>query len=168
MPTTLPSGLLLMLDGSAILEPDRNWFIAPENHFWYMTPADETLPPFAQNDIICRRPETAPVPQSREGVEPYIAVVIGLSDGMVYWRGDMLSDFPRYGMLSRVDDDAWRNWLSSSAVSVFLDRMVIRCHTQAEINKDALGYVVMSDISENTTGKKIGKKYIDNPLINSN
>ena len=168
MPVTLPSGLTLMLDGSHIMEPDRNWFTAPDNYFWYMTPAEETLPPFTRDDSFFRRPETAPVPQSSEGVELYIAVVIGLTDGMVYWRGDMLSGFPKYGMLSKEDDDVWREWLNTNEVKEFLDRMVIRCQTQAEVNKEAIGYAVMTNISENKDGEQVGSKYIDNPLKNSN
>jgi len=88
-------------------------------------------------------------------MERHIEVAIGLINNMAYCRGDRLSDFPRYGMLDDADNSAWRAWLSTQEVNDFLDRMIIRCQTQAVINQESVGYVVMVDIRENEKENKL-------------
>jgi hypothetical protein len=118
----LPSGLKLALLIDHIMEPDTNWFRAPEGHFWYWAPAEENPPPFSDKQVSENAPVTAPVPLSREAMKSYVRVCLGIEDGMMYWRGEMLSEFPKYGTLSEEDNMAWQKWLSRDDVDVFLDR----------------------------------------------
>ena len=89
----LPSGLKVAIYKDHILPPDKNWFKAPENHFWYWTPAPENPPPFKPSDVWEATPATAPIPKTREEMKQYIRVVISLPDGKMYWEGDFMTDF---------------------------------------------------------------------------
>lgn len=109
----LPSGLKLALLIDHIMEPDRNWFKAPANSFWLWVPAEENPPPFSPEQVWEQVPQTAPIPSSREMMEKYVRVCIGLENGMMYWRGEMLSEFPKYGTLSEQDSIEWREWLAT-------------------------------------------------------
>ena len=165
---TLPSGIELALLTDHIMEPDRNWFKAPEGHFWYWTPADENPPPFNPDQEWEGIPTTAPVPTCREEMAQYIRVCIGLDNGMMYWRGDMLADFPLYGELSEDDLGAWNDWVNTTQVRDFLDSTIIKCQTQAVINKEASGSPVIQSVEGGIDGEIIGAKVIDNPLKNRN
>ena len=164
----LPSGLKLALLIDHIMEPDRNWFKAPENHFWLWTPAKENRPPFSPDQVWEQVPETAPIPSSREMMEKYVRVCIGLENGMMYWRGEMLSEFPKYGALSEEDSIEWRKWLETEKVGDFLDHAIEKCKIQAAINQDATGYVVLTDVEDGEDGTHVGNHVVDNPLKNSN
>ena len=112
-------------------------------------------------------PSTAPVPTTRKMMEKYIRVGIGREDGKFYWRGEMLSEFPKYGALSEEDGAEWRDWLETLPVEEFLDKAIIKCQQQAEINKDAGGHAVVSEIESSDTGHVLGNKLIDDPTRNS-
>jgi hypothetical protein len=165
MPVTLPSGLIVWLSANHIMEPDRNWFKAPKNHFWHAIPDDEVnSPPFAREDTFIRRYVHSPIPASREEMAQYVHVNIGHSDDSLYWRGDVLSDFPRYGPLDADDMAAWNTWKASDEVQQFLDRVIAYCKTQSAIlDETAVGYVVLSDVTETDDGGFVGKKIIDYP-----
>ena len=92
---------------------------------------------------------------------------IGLDNGMMYWRGEMLSEFPKYGSLSEEDSAEWRKWLETVPVKEFLDSAIIKCQQQAEINKDARGYAVVSEVENSDNGYLLGNKLIDDPTRNS-
>lgn len=141
---TLPSGLKLMIDRGHILEPKKEWFETPENHFWYWSPAPENLPPFTKDDVWEAELASAPVPTSREEMTGYIRVCIGTDDGMAFWRGEMISDFPKYEKLSEEDLLAWKDWLVMQRTIDFVDETIEKCREQAEVNKTATGYAVFS------------------------
>jgi hypothetical protein len=164
---TLPSGLKLALLTDHIMEPDTNWFKAPKGEFWLWVPAEENPPPFSSGDVWEGVPSTAPVPISRKLMAKYIRVCIGLDNGMMYWRGEMLADFPKYNSLSEEDSAAWREWLETQPVGEYLDRAIIKCKQQAEINKEATGYVIATVEKELDDGSMLGKKLIDDPTRNS-
>ena len=163
----LPSGLKLALLIDHIMEPDLNWFKAREGHFWLWVPAPEYPPPFSPSQVWEQFPDTAPVPTTREMVAKYIRVCIGLESGMMYWRGEMLSDFPKYGSLSEEDFVEWSNWLDTQPVKEFLDSAITKCKMQVEVNKDAIGYAVVSDAKESDDGSLRGSKVIDDPTTRS-
>ena len=160
---TLPSGLYLAIDRQHIMEPDRNWFRAPDNHFWYWSPAPENPPPFKPTDMWEAIPQNAPIPSSREEMSQFIHVVIGLPDGKLFWQGDFLSDFPFFMNLDEADLNAWRQWVASEPVQKFLDDAIIQCKMQAEINKEATGWAVMQSHEPDEHGIN-AHKVIDNPL----
>jgi len=81
---TLPSGLKLALLTDHIMKPDRNWFRAPEEHFWYWAPTEEFTPPFSEGEGWEGTPVTAPVPETREEMKNHVRVCIGTDDGMMY------------------------------------------------------------------------------------
>jgi hypothetical protein len=164
---TLPSGIELALLVDHIMEPDRNWFKAPEGHFWYWTPADENTPPFDPNQEWEGVPTTASIPTCRDEMAQCIRVCIGLGNRMMYWRGDMLADFPAYCELSEDDLDSWKDWVNTARVQDFIDSTIIKCQTQAEINKEATGLPVFQGVKGETNGEAIVAKVIDNPLKNS-
>ena len=143
-----------------IMEPDINWFKAPEGHFWFWTPADENPPPFKPEDESENVPTTAPVPDTIESMSNYIRVCIGLDNGMMYWRGEMVSDFPKYGTLSDEDNIFWQEWLKSDAVVNFLNSAILKCKTQSDVNKQATGYAVIQSNGEQDGDQVIGKKNV--------
>lgn len=163
----LPSGLKLALTIDHIMEPDRNWFKSPPGHFWYWTPTEKNIPPFSLDQKLESMPKTAPIPSSREAMECFVRVCIRLENELMYWRGEMLSEFPKYGTLSDEDNKAWREWVNSDKVRAFLDSAIIKCQTQAEINKEAVGYAVFRG-KENDDGVVVGEKIIDNPIKDAN
>ncbi len=163
----LPSGLSLALYKDHIMEPDLNWFKAPEGHFWFWEPDETSIPPFLPEDEVMRKPATAPVPTSREEMASFIQVLFHLDDGRYYWRGETLDLFPLYGSLSDEDMAAWKAWLDTDQVKDFLDQAIMDCRMQAEINKDAIGWAVIKGVTasdDNEDTYKGGYKVIDNPL----
>jgi len=168
MPITLPSGIELGLYIGHILEPDRNWFKAPEGHFWYGVPdLEANQPPFGPDDEWLQKYETAPVPKSRVEAEQYARVCIATADGMMFWRGETLSEFPKYGPLGKEDMKAWLEWLATDTVQNFLDKAIVRAATQAEINKEARDFVVFR-VQREEGDWLIGQKIIDNPTREPN
>lgn len=168
MPVTLPSGIELGLLIAHILGPDRNWFKAPEGHFWYGVPdLEANQPPFGPEDEWLQKYVTAPVPKSRAEVEQYVRVCIGTDDEMMYWRGETLSDFPKYGPLSKADMKTWLEWLDTDTVKNFLDKAIARAATQAEINKEAQDFVIVT-VREEREDWMICQKIIDDPTSNPN
>lgn len=160
---TLPSGMKVALLIDHIMEPDINWFKATEGHFWYWTPAEENLPPFSPEDKFENVPTTAPVPETTESISKYIRVCIGLDNGNMYWRGEMLNDFPKYGSLSKEDTIFWQEWLDTDDVVNFLNSAIQKCKTQSTVNKQASGYAVIQSCENQVDGQIIGKKVIVNP-----
>jgi hypothetical protein len=55
----------------------------------------------------------------------------------------------------------------SEKVIAFLDRAMIKCQTQAEINKEAHGLPVFTEVDRSPDGKVCFTKTIDNPLEKS-
>ena len=163
----LPSGLELLLDMSEIMEPDLNWFRAPQGHFWYWRAADENPPPFAPDDDYLRQPQSAPVPSSREDMKKFVRVIVKEPDGGYFWEGDYLAEFPFVRDLAKEDLEAWRAWLDRPQLNAFLDQGIEKCRLQAEINQGATGVAVMQDAIENESGRVTGLKVIDNPLKSS-
>ena len=170
---TLPSGLKLALLIDHIMEPDLNWFRAPEGHFWYEVPdLAVNAPPFAPDQESLQQYVTAPVPRTVDEVKAFVRVCIGLPNGMMYWRGETLADFPRYGHLSAEDLAAWQQWASSEPVTRFLESAIAKCATQAEINREARGYAKVQVSDRNCAGARddeyiSGVKVIDNPIKDS-
>jgi hypothetical protein len=161
---TLPSGLKLAIYHGHIMEPDLNWFRAPEGHFWYWAAAEENPPPFSPEQVWESSPATAPVPIEREQMKQHIRVLIGRSDGKMYWRGETIADFPLYGELSSDDMDAWNDWLESDKIGEFIDSARALCETQSEINKKAKGFPVFTDAGERGERGIPAQKVVDNPV----
>ena len=76
----------------------------------------------------------------------------------------MLADFPLYEDLSEADLAAWEAWINRKQVKKFIDSALVKCRTQAEINKEAQGYAVFKSSDEDKDGEIQGTKVIDNPL----
>jgi hypothetical protein len=165
---TLPSGLKLAIYIGHIMKPDLNWFKAPEGHFWYWTPAEENPPPFSSGQVWEASPASAPVPVDREQMKQHVRVLIGLPNGNVYWRGEMLTDFPRYGTLSSEDMEAWKEWSESDKVGDFIDSGIVKCETQSEVNKGAKGYAVFKNTGECDERGMPAEKVVDDPTSPEN
>ena len=163
----LPSGLELLLDISEIMEPDLNWFKAPDGHFWYWRAADENPPLFKAEDQLYRQPQSAPVPGTRDEMKKFVRVIVKEPDGIHFWEGDYLAEFPFFRQLSEEDLLAWNEWLDRPELGEFLDRGIAKCQTQSEINKEASGWAVIRNGEENDEGHIIGDKEIKNPLKDS-
>ena len=71
-----------------------------------------------------------------------------LENGDFGWRGEWLSDFPRYLMLDKLDKIAWETWLSTPDTLAFLDQTIEKCSQLAELSQNAVGYVVTAASSE--------------------
>ena len=100
-------------------------------------------------------------------MKQYVRICFQRDDGMVYWVGDYLSDFPFFIKLDEQDLADWKAWLEEKGddINEFLDEAIKRCATQAEIMKDAKGYVTMTSSSEKREdGWTNAEKPIDNPL----
>ena len=97
----------------------------------------------------------------------FVRVIIKEAEGSYFWEGDYLAEFPFFRSLSTEDLDAWKKWLGRSRLNDFLDRAIEKCKTQAEINKDAYGYAVVSNAIEADDGQISGEKVIQNPLKGS-
>ncbi len=136
----LPSGKLLAISRDTIVENDNNFFRCPDGHFWYQTP-DLAInrPPFPEGEAIIMDFAHAPAPATRDEVQQFICVLHGTDDGDWHWRGDMLSDFPPPGELSRRDLAAWRRWLAGEDAVCFLDDTIEVCRRQADINRGNAG-----------------------------
>lgn len=78
-----------------------------------------------------------------------------------------MSDFPKYGPLSKPDMKAWLEWLDTDDVKNFLDKAIGRAATQAEINKEAQDFVVVT-VREEREDWMICQKIIDDPTSNPN
>ncbi len=167
MPIALPSGILIGSSALHIMEPDRNWVRAPENHFWHSIPDEDiSPPPYTRDDTIMMQYVHAPIPESRDEMARYVHVTFGLPDGMMYWRGDLLSDFPRYGTLDAADYAAWETWKASDEVQAFLDHVIVHCKMQATINREARDYLLII-VTHTEDGLTHGTRVIDNPLKGS-
>ena len=164
---TLPSGLKLDLHKGLITEPARNGKKAPEGHFWYWLPAPETPPPFGCEDRYDLVPKSAPVPPSRAAAKQYIQVLFEQPDGKYYWRGEMLSEFPKYGVMTSDDIHAWLEWLDTETVQAFFDDVIAQCATQAEINQEGKDYVILQRTRDGDDGTVYGNHIADNPLKSS-
>jgi hypothetical protein len=149
------------------MQPDLNWFRAPEDHFWYWAPSEEYSPPFAPDPNMTFDAVTAPIPSTREAMEQFVRVLIYGPDDELYWRGEMLSEFPKYGMLSDEDIKAWLDWLATDDIKEFLDRAIAKCKTQAAINKEASGWAVISAVEDTGRGYHRGYKVVDDPTEGS-
>ena len=160
---TLPSGMKLSIFNGHIMEPDINWFKAPEGHFWYWTPAEENLPPFSPDDVVETMPATALVPETIEDMANYIQVVIGAENDEMYWRGEMINEFPKYSCLNKEDLAFWQNWLESAAVEDYLKLTIQKCQIQSDANKQARGFAVIQSSEGQDEGKFIGEKTIVGP-----
>lgn len=93
----------------------------------------------------------------------FIRVVLGLPDGMMYWAGDYLSDFPFFTKLNDEDLTSWQKWAASPPVIEFVDETIVRCQMQAMINKEAQSYATVKTDTQ-VDEYSYGLKRIDNPL----
>lgn len=142
---TLPSGLTLGLSPEAIPEEmPVHWFECPDGHFWYEAP-DVSLspPPWSRDEPPSFQDYLhAPVPCDRSALAPFVRVMRRDPDGVWWWAGDTLADFPRYTVLDDADLAAWRAWLARPEVGATLDAWVERCRAQARGNGGASGFAV--------------------------
>jgi tetratricopeptide (TPR) repeat protein len=132
----LPSGKVLELSRDTIVENDGTLFRCPDGYFWYQTPdLAFNTPPFQEGQALTMDLAHAPVPATREEAKKYIRVLFATDDGGWHWRGDLLSDFPRPGDLSKRERAAWRTWLAGEGGLCFLDETIELCRRQAEANR---------------------------------
>ena len=71
-----------------------------------------------------------------------------LEDGNYGWRGEWLSDFPKYLTLNELDLIAWERWLNTPDTLAFLDETIEKCSKLATSSQNAVGYVVTTASSE--------------------
>jgi len=164
----LSSGINIYLSLNHILEPDLNWFKAPKGHFWYMTTDEECPPPYEPYADKTFSYQHSPVPKTREEMKRFVQICLERDDGMVYWIGDYLSDFPFFVKLDNQDLVDWKVWLvdNEERLNDFLDNGIEKCATQSLIMQDARGYVCMTEVKK-PNGKKgwvKANKIVDNPL----
>ena len=141
---TLPSGLRLGLSDHLIPEDvGTNFFSCPKNHFWHL---DYDIPEggYLPGDEGLYGYKKTPVPKTIEKLSPYVAVVIRRNEppkeGWFYWRGEVLSDFPRYTQLTEEDSNVWLEWLAGNQNQEYLDKLLERCRVQAKNNEHAAGW----------------------------
>jgi hypothetical protein len=145
----LPSGLTLALFNGSLIEHEGNWFACPKGHFWFLKAAPEMgPPPYDPHTVIMQIPEHAKVPSSRAQAKQFIRVLEMLENGHYGWRGEWLSDFPRYLTLNELDKIAWERWLNTPSTLAFLDETILTCSQLAELSQNAVGYVVTTASTE--------------------
>ena len=151
------------------MEPNLNWFKAPEGHFWYQAPHKDHPPPYKEENFydVGFGWSHAPVPKSRDEMRKFVHVCFLGKDEKVWWQGDYLSDFPFFAELDAQDLKDWHTWLeeSENEINDFLDEGIRRCATQAEVMKDAQGFAVVTteeDPDDESNNSKHLK--IKNPL----
>jgi len=166
----LSSGLNVYLSINNIMEPNLNWFKAPEGHFWYQAPHVDEPPPYQEEGFeqIGFGFSHAPAPKTRDEMRKFVQVCFMGKNDEIWWQGDYLSDFPFFAKLDDQDLADWNAWLAEKEEQLndFLDEAIKKCTTQAEIMKDAQGYAVLHDIH----GKDLDDEYrkglieVKNPL----
>ena len=145
----LPSGLTLALFNGSLIEHEGNWFECPKDHFWFWKAAPEMgPPPYDPHTEIMQIAEHAKAPSSRAQAKQFIRVLEMLENGNFGWRGEWLSDFPRYLTLDELDKIAWERWLNTPDTLAFLDQTIEKCSQLAELSQNAVGYVVTAASSE--------------------
>ena len=100
-------------------------------------------------------------------MKKFVRVIVKEPDGIHFWEGDYLAEFPFFRQLSVEDLLVWNEWLDRPELDEFLDGGIAKCQTQSEINKEASGWAVIRNGEENDDGHIIGDKEIKNPLKNS-
>jgi len=103
-------------------------------------------PPYELDAEIIQVPEHALVPVNREEVRRFIQVLEMDEDGRYAWRGEWLSQFPRYTDLDEADLSAWLEWLDTRERINFLDETVAKCERLAERASSATGYAVFENV----------------------
>jgi hypothetical protein len=135
---------MLALWDQALIETDANWFSCPNGHFWYWAAAPEMgEPPFSKDAEVLTMPAHAPVPRNREEAKQFVQVLEMEPDGSGIWRGEWLSEFPKYRHLTFADKIAWDAWLRRQETDQYLDALVERCDGLARRASDAKGYVTL-------------------------
>ena len=160
----LPSRLCVGISTAHIMEPDLNWFKAPEGHFWYWKREGE--PPYEAGATYESSPATAPIPSNKEEAKKYVNVLVGKKYENMHWLGDTLYNFPLHSHLSDDDLAAWKEWANSKEIEVYLDEFIERCRTQSEVNKSASGLPIFQGVEkgEHNEKEKIKVvKVINNP-----
>ncbi len=142
---TLPSGLRLALGDKLILKTvERNFFSCPEGHFWYKN-FDEPPPGGYWDTQGMFAYAHAEVPTTIEELSPYIQVLVKREDDSFYWKGDVLSDFPRYIELSSEDLAAWNVWIRSPELEPWLLGKIETCYEQSIEAQKATGFLVVDE-----------------------
>ena len=141
----LPSGISLALSRQALFDHGGNWFNCPEGHFWFWE-ADPEMgsPPFDLDQEILLVAQHVKAPRDQHEVKQFIQVLEMDGDGTYGWRGEWLSNFPRYFDLCELDAAAWNAWLDRPEMEEFLNDTIAECHRLVEVSRGAKGYATMS------------------------
>ena len=150
---TLPSGQTLSLSSHLVPEyPELPCGPCPEGHFWYkrFDPVRSEfwfLPlwwkkfDFGRNGygytpgyVGLSNYMRAPIPNSVNGLRPYMAVIITLIGG-THWRGDIMSEPLRYTRLCSEDQASWDDFLQSEKAYIALRKLRTLCRFQGFIQK---------------------------------
>jgi hypothetical protein len=139
----LPSGLQLAISRDSLFDHEGNWFSCPDGHFWFWAPSPEMgPPPYDLEAEMTSHAVHAPAPEHREEAKKYLRVLEMRPDGKYAWRGEWLSEFPKYTKLDERDLAAWNEWLRGPGVDEFLDATIEECHRLAAISRSARGYAM--------------------------
>ena len=152
----LSSGLCIGISRQRIMEPDLNWFKAPEGHFWYWGEDREEgiSPPDARGEEVPLEARHAPIPTSVDEVKQYVVVFSGPSEDEMYWAGDYLSNFPTYTTVTSEDVEEFAAWIESERVQDSLRLAIEECRAQSVANREASGFVVIDQKVEGQFGSK--------------
>lgn len=140
----LPSGLMLATGLASVPERPEDFGYCPVGHFiCYVPDIDSSVSlPLGPNQEYLEIPIAVPLPRREEDLFHYIKVYYLDFDGVVWWSGEWLSDFPAYIDLDEEDIRAWEAWKSSSAFTDILPiyREAITKQAQYIAGLGTLGY----------------------------
>lgn len=131
----LPGGSVIGIGSDMIIEPGFEWFPCPPDHFWYWKPDEQlNVPPFTPGQQILRDAVHALVPETVEGLYPYLIVLLtDLITGKIWWRGDWLDGFMT--TLDSQDLAVLKDWLEQPTAQNFLNNVLETCRAQADYNQ---------------------------------
>ena len=127
----LPSGLTLAIGEFLIPDNIGRKFIGwPEGYFWYKKFDDPPSGGYWDSEVLFHY-DHAQTPTTIEELFPYVQVFFRQDDGNFYWKGDVLSEFPRYIQLSDEDITAWNRWLETEQQE-WLNNLLEKCRKQSK------------------------------------
>lgn len=114
------------------LEP-TDFGYCPPGHFICYVPNMELSgsPPYKPGQELNELPVPMPLPENFEQLARYIKVGFVNEEGVAWWSGEWLADFPKYIQLDAADMAAWEAWLRSERAQEYLSEFMLECRKQA-------------------------------------
>lgn len=129
----LPSGLMVGITNSAIPLQPTNFGYCPSGYFICYIQDQELSgpPPYKPGQVLQEIPVAMPLPENFAQLARFIKVGFVNEEGVAWWSGEWLSDFPRYIRLDAADTLAWEAWLQSNTAQEYLNEFMHGCLNQS-------------------------------------